>query len=167
MEGTLTPALALDYLRELSTDMRAGILLDGAGSRLAGSPDMAAGARTLVAACGGARAAEVRAPAGFACLTLSPGYALVVLAGPFALPELLFHDMTTVMELLAPSETGLLAGALVVSGPPAAAPASVRVRLAPLGGLLAPLHRGDPRRGPLERLGSELLATAEAAETGT
>ena len=37
---TLTPQLALDYLRELSADIRAGVVLDSKGALLAGPEAM-------------------------------------------------------------------------------------------------------------------------------
>ena len=37
---TLTPPLALDYLRELSADIVAGVVLDRAGTLLAGPDDL-------------------------------------------------------------------------------------------------------------------------------
>ena len=44
---TLTPQLALDYLRELSADIRAGVVLDPEGALLAGPDNLAEPARDL------------------------------------------------------------------------------------------------------------------------
>ena len=56
--SALTPALALDYVRELSTDVLAGVALAAGGERLAGPEELAAPARALLAAAGAA--AELR-----------------------------------------------------------------------------------------------------------
>ncbi|MEZ0292906.1 MAG: hypothetical protein ACAH82_10215, partial [Solirubrobacteraceae bacterium] len=48
--AALTPALALDLVRELSADVRAGLILSAAGERLAGPSELAAAARALAAA---------------------------------------------------------------------------------------------------------------------
>src|SRR3954469_13817373 len=47
MPPALTPELALDYLRELSADVRAGVVLAGDGTRLAGPDALAEPARRL------------------------------------------------------------------------------------------------------------------------
>ena len=56
---TLTPPLALDYLRELSADIVSGVVLDRAGNLLAGPDDLGEAARDLMNAAarrrGGAR----------------------------------------------------------------------------------------------------------------
>ena len=60
MTPALTPRRALDYLRELSTDVRDGVVLGPDGSLLAGSPALAGPARDLLAAAGdGADAIQV------------------------------------------------------------------------------------------------------------
>src|ERR1700741_4048707 len=50
MTASLTPSLALAYLRELSADIRAAIVLDAAGNPLAGPEPLAAPPRALLAA---------------------------------------------------------------------------------------------------------------------
>src|SRR3954468_7283141 len=47
---TINPEIALAYLRELSADYRAGIVLNTHGERLAGDERLTAAARALVAA---------------------------------------------------------------------------------------------------------------------
>ncbi|HWT22312.1 MAG TPA: hypothetical protein VN213_02280, partial [Solirubrobacteraceae bacterium] len=64
MTPALTPPLALDYLHELSTDVRAGAILDGGGELLAGSPALAAPARALLAAAGDAAEIDVEVAGG-------------------------------------------------------------------------------------------------------
>ena len=85
MSRALTPALALDYVRELSADVRAAIVLDGAGRLLAGPPRLAdAGARAArrrrrrLRARGGERR-------GVVCAVRSQDHAAVAVCGGFAI----------------------------------------------------------------------------------
>ena len=55
----LTPQLALDYLRELSADIRSGVVLDPEGALLAGPESMAGPARDLLKAAGDALELQV------------------------------------------------------------------------------------------------------------
>ena len=48
MMSSLTPDVALAYVRELSADVRAGIVLDAHGEFLAGAPELHAPARHLL-----------------------------------------------------------------------------------------------------------------------
>lgn len=103
MTAPLTPALALAYLHELSTDVRAVVVLDAAGSVLAGAEELAPRARALLA-----NAAEpvesIAAPAPGVRLAHAPdgallvaqgsdGATIAVLAGPYAVLSLLGHDL--------------------------------------------------------------------------
>ncbi len=110
MEPTLTPHLALAYLRELSTDVRGGIVLDREWRRLAGDPEIESGARALLAA-GATTWLEVRAAAGWVFAARSPEGALVLVAGPHALPGLVRHDVDVVMAMLASAAPADTAGA--------------------------------------------------------
>jgi len=97
MTAPLTPPLALAYLRELSVDVRAAVVLDPRGRTLAGEDRIAAPARELLAAGVGQRAAEggvlLAAPT-------ADGGAIAVLAGELALVPLLEHDLAaTAMAL--------------------------------------------------------------------
>jgi hypothetical protein len=104
MTSALTPSIALAYLRELSTDVRAAVVLDAAGERLAGDPSIAAAARALVAETGEGRdraaATElaVRTPSGVALAVRSAALAIVVAAGPQTLVPLLLHDLRTLLD---------------------------------------------------------------------
>lgn len=98
----LTPARALAYLRELSLDVRAAVVLDAENAVLAGDSDLVPRARALldgaqagerVARTGGTATLAVRAPSGLA---------IVVAAGPLALEPLLLHDLRTVLADLDP-----------------------------------------------------------------
>jgi hypothetical protein len=97
----LTPALALDYLRELSADLKAGLVLDAAGERLAGPPALLAPARALLASAPGAAAITARAPNGIAFAARDARHALVVATGPLALEGLVHHDLRAVLAVLA------------------------------------------------------------------
>jgi len=96
MTASLTPALALAYLQELSLDVRAAVVLDPAGRPLAGDADLAARARELLASPGAAPAATgsllaARAP---------DGGAIAVLTGSRALVLLVEHDLAEMAKSL-------------------------------------------------------------------
>ena len=162
MDATLTPALALDYLRELSTDLRAGAVLDAAGNRLAGSPDMATAVGRLAVACRDAEAVEVGAEDGCACLLTSARHMLGVVVGRFALAGLLFHDMTVVLALL---EGSAAPRDEIDAGPGAGGrsrpPGETTVRWCPPGGrTLVVLSPADPRHAAIAAPGRALLRGA-------
>ncbi|HEY4278755.1 MAG TPA: hypothetical protein VGM91_11065 [Conexibacter sp.] len=108
MTGILTPALALRYLGQLSTDLRAAVVLDPVGALLAGeealTPPAARfqellrpGARELVVPLGepAARSATV-----LAARAADDAPTLVLLVGPLALLPLLRHDLATAAHRL-------------------------------------------------------------------
>jgi hypothetical protein len=110
-EPALTPALALDYLDELSTDIRGAVLLDAdrrvvAGWR--GDDDRAERLREPVlelleradAAAGDAGPAaqvEVTTQRGAVFCVTGDGWTLAVVTGRFALPSLVFYDLRHVL----------------------------------------------------------------------
>jgi hypothetical protein len=123
MAAILTPALALRYLRQLSTDVRAAVVVDGAGVPLAGEERLAgpaarltellpdgvgelvvragagADARGWAVVARGARPRATRAPEGV------PGPdeavpAIVLAVGPLAPLELLRRDLATALGAL-------------------------------------------------------------------
>ena len=98
---TLTPALALDYLRELSADIRAGVVLGADGALLAGPEPLAGAARDLLEAAGAAEEAQVSTADGAVFAARSEAHALVVVCGRFALPSLIRHDLRRVLADLA------------------------------------------------------------------
>jgi hypothetical protein len=109
MIAALTPALALDYLRQLSADMRAGIVLDGEGNRLAGPEPLAGPARALLAH---APLVHARGAGGAAFGARGARRAVVVATGPLALPGLTVHDLRAALTALgddAPSGTPVTA----------------------------------------------------------
>jgi hypothetical protein len=96
MTASLTPALALAYLQELSLDVRAAVVLDPAGQPLAGDANLAPHARDLLQAPRAGPAATgsllaARAP---------DGGAIAVLTGPRALLSLVEHDLAEMANAL-------------------------------------------------------------------
>jgi hypothetical protein len=96
----LTPALALDYLRQLSAGMQAAVVLDADGAPLAGDASLAAPARRLLAASPAAPVARERAADGALLLVArdEEGFAVAALAAPQALEPLLEHDLRTLVS---------------------------------------------------------------------
>jgi hypothetical protein len=101
---TLTPPLALDYLRELSADIRAGAVLDAEGHLLAGPQDLGDAARDLVTAAGDAQEIHVSTADGAVFAARSASHALVVVCGRFALPSLIRYDLRLVLADLVGGE---------------------------------------------------------------
>ena len=110
-EPALTPALALDYLDELSTDIRGGVLLDADREVVAGWRGDAERAERLLgpvrelleradAEAGDAGAAaqlEVTTQRGAVYCVREGGWTLAVVTGRFALPSLVFYDLRHVL----------------------------------------------------------------------
>lgn len=96
----LTPELALDYLAELSTDIRAAVVLGSSGEHLAGPDGLAAPARDLLAA-GGASLVEVDTPRGTVVAARDEHHAVAVVVGRHALPALVRYDVRRVLGDLA------------------------------------------------------------------
>jgi hypothetical protein len=108
-DAALTPVLALDYLQELSTDIRSAIVFDG-GDRLAAGPAVTEPPEALRAlvtdlferadatAGGSGRAAQVEVALGpdavFA--VRAHGWTVAVVARRHALPSLMFYDLRSV-----------------------------------------------------------------------
>jgi hypothetical protein len=97
----LTPPLALDYLRELSADIRAGVVLGRDGALLAGSEALADPARELLAAAPDAEEVHVSTADGAVFAARSDHHAVVVVCGRFALPSLIRYDLRLVLADLA------------------------------------------------------------------
>ena len=96
-EPALTPPLALDYLRELSADIRAGVVLAPDGTHLAGPDALAEPARDLFAAAGDASELHVTTPDGAVYGARSDRHAIAVVCGHFALPSLIRYDLRLVL----------------------------------------------------------------------
>ena len=105
----LTPSLALRYLGELSTDVRAAVLVDPDGALAASEPDDGAlgePLRELVdellesadrAVTGGVGEVEVATPAGTVFVVRRGGYTLAVAASRFALSSLMRYDLHRIL----------------------------------------------------------------------
>ena len=98
---TLSPALALDYLRELSADIRAGVVLGPDGALLAGPADLAEPARDLLAGAPEAHELHVATADGAVFAARSDLHTVVVVCGRFALPSLIRYDLRLVLSDLA------------------------------------------------------------------
>src|SRR3954469_21401385 len=77
MPPALTPELALDYLRELSADVRAGVVLAADGRRLARPEPLAGPARALLTALPDADEVEVATVDGIVFAARSDEHAVV------------------------------------------------------------------------------------------
>ena len=97
MTAALTPAGALEYLGELSTDIRAAVILDSAGVPLAGDSSLAEPGRDLLGATESSRIA-VSLPAGRVFAARNEHNAIVIAAASGALPALALYDLKTVLE---------------------------------------------------------------------
>ena len=103
MSPLLTPDDALEYLRQLSTDVRAGVILDEsdpARPLLAGAEQVAGPARELLAALD-APEVEVTTAGGIVFAARSATHAVVVACGTFALSGHQRHDLRVVLSDLA------------------------------------------------------------------
>lgn len=100
MSDALTPALALDYLRELSADIRAAIVLGAGGERLAGPEALAAPARALLEAAAGAPEIRAATSNGTVLAARDERHAVVIACGRHVLPGLARHDLRTVLAAL-------------------------------------------------------------------
>ena len=95
--AALTPELAVDYLRELSADVREVAVLTAAGEPLAGAPELARAAQRLLAAAPDAAEIEVATAGGAIHAARSAEHAVVAVCGRFALPALIRYDLKVVL----------------------------------------------------------------------
>jgi hypothetical protein len=102
----LTPELAVDYLRELSADIRAAVVLTPGGEPIAGSPELAAPAARLLAAAPDAAEIEVVVTGGAIHAARDERHAVVAVCGRYALPALIRYDLKVVLGELAPGPDG-------------------------------------------------------------
>lgn len=152
MTAILTPALALRHLRQLSTDVRAAVVLASADlavlAREGENASVASGAvaRENASVASGPVARD-GAPAGTVLAASDDEHVLAVVAGPHALLPLLCHDLAT---LLADMREGEPAPAPAAAEEPSAAAA------APADGRAAALAEGAPS-------GVQVLERADSA----
>ena len=111
-DSTLTPELALDYLGELSTDIRAAAVLDENGSVAAHTGfeegdegDVQGLVGELFEHAGGSDQVEVSLPEGIVFALRERGWTIAVVAGRFALTSLMFFDLRMVARDLAGEST--------------------------------------------------------------
>ena len=111
VEPALTPALALDYLDELSTDIRAAVLLDADRRVLAAwhgdaeraerlrEPliDLLERAEAAAGEDGPATQVEVTTARGAVFAVRDDRFTLAAVTGRFALPSLVFYDLRHVL----------------------------------------------------------------------
>jgi hypothetical protein len=100
MTAALTPAQAVDYLTALSADLRAAVVLDAAGERLAGPPGLARPARALLEGRAPSTRRTGRTERGVVLAARDDRHAIVVLAGPLALERVAFLDIATALSAL-------------------------------------------------------------------
>lgn len=101
MTASLTPALALAYLQELSLDVRAAVVLDPAGQPLAGDATLALRVRDTL------RSPEVSSSTGSLIVARVPdGGVIAVLTGPHALVSLVEHDLAEMARSLVTASEG-------------------------------------------------------------
>jgi hypothetical protein len=96
----LTPALALDYVRELSADVRAAVLLNAAGEGLAGPAQLSDHARALLDAGPGSDELEVGTADGVVCAVRSTSHAAIAVCGRFAIGAVVREDLRTALSAL-------------------------------------------------------------------
>jgi hypothetical protein len=89
----LTPALALDYVRELSADVRAVLLLGPDGELVAGPERLRADAVALLAAAGTAAELEAVTSGAVVCAVRSGARSMVAVCGRFAIPAVVRIDL--------------------------------------------------------------------------
>ena len=97
----LTPELAVEYLRELSADIRSGVVLDPEGALLAGPEHLADAARDLLGGAPEAEELHVSTADGAVFAARSAEHAVVVVCGRLALPSLIRYDLRLVLADLA------------------------------------------------------------------
>jgi hypothetical protein len=96
----LTPALAVDYVRELSADVRETFFFGADGDLLAGPAPAEAAAHALLDAAGDAAEIEAVAPDGVVCAVRSGGRSAVAVCGRFALPGIVRQDLRAALAAL-------------------------------------------------------------------
>jgi len=94
--------LALAYLRELSVDVRAAIVLDAMGEPLAGDKALASAAREM---CAATEPRRVVAGGTLLAVRTAEGGTIAALAGPLSVLSLLERDLAAAAEALAGSRS--------------------------------------------------------------
>jgi hypothetical protein len=100
MPPALTPELALDYVRELSADVRAALVLDAGGALLAGRSELAEPVRALLEAAGDTGELEAATAGGVVCAVRSRAHAAVAVCGRFAIGVVVRDDLRAAIAAL-------------------------------------------------------------------
>ncbi len=100
MPPALTPALALEYVHELSADVRAAVVLDAEGALLAGPAELGAPATALLDAAGSAAELEDGSPDGVVCAVRTDAHAAVAVCGRFAIGGVVRQDLRAALAAL-------------------------------------------------------------------
>ena len=100
MDPLLTPDLALAYLRELSLDVLAVVVLDADGRHLAGERKLSAPGRALLEVAEVEGGLALRTRAGWVFGARGPHAGVVAATGPLSLPGLVLHDVLVTASLL-------------------------------------------------------------------
>lgn len=103
MSAALPPDLAVAYVRELSADVRAVVVLDATGAPLAGPAQLAGPAWAFLAAVGEATEAAERTSAGVVVAARTATVAVVAVAGPLALEGPTAVDVRAAVAAMASS----------------------------------------------------------------
>ena len=119
MPPALTPALALEYVHELSADVRAAVVLDAAGALLAGSAELAGPAHALLDAIGDASEVEDGSADGVVCAVRTTAHAAVAVCGRFAIGGVVRQDLRTALAALEGRPAGVGPGAEPAPAEPA------------------------------------------------
>jgi hypothetical protein len=154
MPPALTPALALDYVRELSADVRAAVVLNATGVLLAGPPQLAAPARALLDAGAGVAELEIGNAHGVVCSVRSSAHAAVAVCGRYAIPGIVREDLRAALAALEGRPPDSVGPLVAVEGRP---PDSV-------GPLVAVEGRPPDSVGPLVAVDPRLRDSRSAPE---
>lgn len=103
-DQVLTPELALDYIGELSTDIRAAVVLDRDGRLAAGTPDVGERLREpvveLMKAAAPARQVEVKVAGGAVFAVHGEDWTVAAVTRRSALSSLMFYDLRSALAAL-------------------------------------------------------------------
>jgi hypothetical protein len=104
--AALPPDLAIAYVRELSADVLAVVVLAADGAHVAGPEALAAPARAFLDAAAGAPEVAERTPGGVAIAARTAVHAVVAVAGPLSLVGPTAQDVRAAAEALAAGAPG-------------------------------------------------------------
>jgi hypothetical protein len=100
MPPALTPSLAVEYVHELSADVRAVLVLGGDGALLAGPAELADAARALLTAAGDTAEVEDGSAEGVVCAVRTDAHAAVAVCGRFAIGGVVRQDLRAALAAL-------------------------------------------------------------------